>query len=376
MNRILYISFLKVTEGVAEGVSKKIKSQINSFEKQGFEVTYTFSDSQYMNIKTGNNQEKIFRLTRFPILNRFLLYYYLNKRRFLLENTNLIYIRHEGSVYNQKKFLKNFKKLGSKNVVLEIPTYPYDKEWGEGFANNLYFYLEKKISMEISEYIDLIATFSQDNKIYGVPCIRISNGIDFQNTPIIKKSPTEFLTFTSVSICAPWHGVDRFLNSLEQYGAKTQDLNIRFNIVGEGVETTRLKKITNKSEYLNNVVVFHGFKSGEELDAIYNETNIAVGCLGNHRKGIYTIQALKNKEYAAKGLPMIFSEDDPGLRNKEYVYKASHDEQLLDIEDIIRWYHKLEITPEEIRYSIKDFSWDNQIKKVIYAVNKLNKKEN
>ncbi|MGL5426402.1 MAG: glycosyltransferase, partial [Cetobacterium sp.] len=94
-------------------------------------------------------------------------------------------------------------------------------------------------------------------------------------------------------------------------------------------------------------------------------TDIAVGCLGNHRKGIYTIQALKNKEYMAKGLPMIFSEDDPGLREKEFVYKATHDEELINIENLIKWYEKLNITPEEIRKHAEEFTWDKQMKKVI-----------
>ena len=77
------------------------------------------------------------------------------------------------------------------------------------------------------------------------------------------------------------------------------------------------------------------------------------------------MKALKNREYSAKGLPMIYSEIDLDFEGQEFVHKVSHDESLIDIEKIIKWYKNLKVTSEEIRDFSKQFSWDIQMKKVV-----------
>lgn len=77
------------------------------------------------------------------------------------------------------------------------------------------------------------------------------------------------------------------------------------------------------------------------------------------------MKALKNREYCAKGLPMIFSENDLDFENANFVYKAPADESLIDINDVINWYGNLKVSSHEIREFSKKFSWDIQMKKVI-----------
>jgi hypothetical protein len=47
---------------------------------------------------------------------------------------------------------------------------------------------------------------------------------------------------------------------------------------------------------LNSYVIFHETKTGEDLDKIVDGCDIALGSLGNHRKGLYADSALKNRE--------------------------------------------------------------------------------
>ncbi|MGL6115573.1 MAG: hypothetical protein ACRC1R_11205 [Cetobacterium sp.] len=174
--------------------------------------------------------------------------------------------------------------------------------------------------------------------------------------------------FTSVSNCSFWHGIDRFLFSLIEYSENKDKKEIIFNIVGEGNEINKLKKIVSKNEYLLKIVKFHGFKTGDELDEIYNITNICIGSLGRHRSGIKTMRALKNREYCATGLPMIFSEDDPDFRNTSFVYHVNHNEDIIDIKKIIEWYGQMNLSCVEIREYARKFSWDIQMKKILMEI--------
>ncbi|MGL4954901.1 MAG: glycosyltransferase, partial [Cetobacterium sp.] len=282
-----------------------------------------------------------------------------------LTDIDCLYIRYPGA---NPLFLYFLKKNKNKKIILEIPTYPYDKE-ANGFMKKIYIFIDFISRQHLKKYVSNIVTYSEDKKIYGIECININNAIDFDELKLKKnKNQKNKIVFTSVSLCASWHGIDRMLNSIENYYKNKGTEDVLFYIVGEGSESSKLKEITKNSKILQGKVKFFGFKGIEELDKIYDETDIGIGCLANHRKGVYTIQALKNKEYAAKGLPIIYSEDDPGLREANFVYKVSFDEELLNIQDIISWYKLLKITPNEIREYVKNFSWENEMRKVVKKV--------
>lgn len=348
------------------GVSKKILSQIKSLEKNGIEMELCCTEEN-----NGIFYRKIYckGIVLEKVNRRFELQIYYSKLlEYIIQNNyNFIYMRY---LREANPFFNNFlKKLKQKKIkiILEIPTYPYDKEAKEmDFFRRIRERIEKVYRKKIYKYVDKIVTYSQDEKIYKIPCINIKNGIDLDMTVLTKKKIKNTINFICVSTCHFWHGIDRFLYSLLQYKKNGGKEKIKFYIVGEGSETSKLKKIVEDNKELQDTVVFHGFKSGEELDEVYNNSDIAVGCLGNHRKNIEKAFALKNREYCAKGLPLIFSEVDLDFERCKFIYKASADESLLDIEKIIEWYKNLKVTPEEIRkYAEDNLSWDKQMKKVI-----------
>ena len=153
-----------------------------------------------------------------------------------------------------------------------------------------------------------------------------------------------------------------------QYKKSDGKEKIKFHIVGEGSETAKLKKIVEDNIELHDIVIFHGFKLGKELDEIYNNSDIALGSLGNHRKGLLDGGGLKNREYCAKGIPFIKAGYDR-FENCQFIYDVPNDESLLDIEKIIEWYKNLKVTPEEIRkYAEENLTWDKQMKKVIDSI--------
>lgn len=360
--KILYLTFMPEKY---IGVHKKINAQIKSLEKLiqnkvkecrlRNEILY-FDEEEIGKYNCG---EKIYQ----KILRKFQEYLILKKlqKKELYKELEYIYIRRFSATVWLINYLKFLKKL-NKKIILEIATYPYDNET----KKEHYFSKQDKIwRNEYYKYVDKVVTFSDDREIWNIPCINIANGIDLEEVKLIKKKAHEGVNFISVSQCHFWHGIDRFLYSLLQYRKNGGKEEIKFYIVGEGNETSKLKKIVEDNIELQDIVIFYGFKSGEELDEIYNNSDIALGSLGIHRLKLESVQPLKNREYCAKGLPFIIGFNDPNFKNKEYVYEVSYDDELVDIEKLIKWYKNLEISSEEIRKDAEEFTWEIQMKKVL-----------
>jgi hypothetical protein len=77
--------------------------------------------------------------------------------------------------------------------------------------------------------------------------------------------------------------------------------------------------------HLEEYVILHGKRHGTELDKLFNQCDFGIGSLGRHRVGIQKIKTLKNREYAARGIPFIYSETDSDFDQKPYVLKAPAD---------------------------------------------------
>ena len=87
-----------------------------------------------------------------------------------------------------------------------------------------------------------------------------------------------------------------------------------------------------------------GFQTGDALQALYDEADIAVNSLALYRIGLKKESTLKSKEYIAKGLPMLSSTEVDGLdseRNKKYVHLVPDCGDYINAEEIIDFYHQI-----------------------------------
>jgi len=107
---------------------------------------------------------------------------------------------------------------------------------------------------------------------------------------------------------------------------------------------------------------------GDELTKVFNQCQFAIGSLGRHRSGITVIKTLKNREYATRGIPFIYSEQDSDFDHQPYVLKAPADESPIDIEQIIEFMAHFTMKPEDIRHTVDHLSWQLQMNRVIGAV--------
>ena len=290
------------------------------------------------------------------------------------ENLSFVYLRSD---HNASPFLiyfvKKMRHMGVK-VVMEIPTYPYDKE---------YFFLRDKISLFadrcfrkcLARNLNAIVTFSNDEQIFGQKTICISNGIDF-DTISLRNNKTidrEELHLIGVAEIHYWHGFDRLIAGLINYYDNNPKREVYFHIVGKFAEKKEEEKCHRliREGGLDKFVILHGSMFGEELDALFNQSDFAIGSLARHRSGVTAIKTLKNREYAARGIPFIYSETDDDFESMSYVLKAPANESDININSIIDFVDEVKITPEDIRKSIESLSWQAQMKKVIEQLNTL-----
>jgi len=249
----------------------------------------------------------------------------------LREQIRFLYIR---SFHNANPFLihmlKIIKKAGVK-IVLEIPTYPYDQEYLEvSFSDKIRILTDKLFRHRMTGYIDKIVTFSNEKVIFGIPAINISNGIDFSTIKMKSQRPSvKNVRLIGVAEIHFWHGFDRVLTGLAQYYKEKHETNVYFDIVGDGVheEMNKLNSIVSLKK-LDSYVTFHGTKSGTELDELFEHSDMGIASLGRHRSNITYIKPLKNREYAARGIPFVYSETDEDFENMPYIMKAPADEHL------------------------------------------------
>lgn len=376
--RILFIIYHGFSQH--SGISKKIKYQIKGLRDLGHEVFVCYYDYdkkrnkvRYINNCIINNYGKnwlsgIMQRLDFSGVIKFAIekeIKFVYARSFINANPFTI------------KLFNEFKKHGIKSVI-EIPTYPYDNEYdGATKKEKLELFVDKLFRKQLAKQTDRIITFTDKKEIFGQKAFCISNGIDFDSIPLKckKNKAINKINFIGVAEIQYWHGFDRFIHGIGEYYKDGGTYDIRFHIVGGITDremygsqfATGFKDLTDRYS-INDKIIYHGQLFGKELDKVFNECDFAIGSLARHRSNIYNIKTLKNREYAARGIPFIYSEIDDDFENKPYIIKAIADESAIDIKKVIEFYNGLDISGDEIRNSIKDLSWKNQMDKVVKEI--------
>lgn len=275
------------------------------------------------------------------------------------------------------------KIISNKNVFLEVVSNPIQE--AKFRKSYLYYYLftiyRKKIGNSTKGVIavtsDLIdITFPDLNK--NIPRLVVGNGIDVAQVKLSTKvNKQDKLVFTCVANISKWHGLDRFLEGLACYQDKEK---IIFNIVGNGVEKNSLVALVKKLN-LSNYVIFHGEKSGTELDDIFDETDIGVGNLGTFRKQIKFTSPLKSREYCARGIPFFYTcRDEDFPLDFSFAFEVEANDNPIDVNAVIDFYNKA-ITIDNYKkimrnFAVNNLSWDAKMIKVVDFISLNSNKSN
>lgn len=370
--KIIFLSFHGFNSH--NGISKKKLAQIKGLKECGYSVVncyYTVNpengdrlwmadDKVLANLGSGIWAKIRKRIDYTPILN------YIRKQQI-----ELVYMRSE---HNASPFLIRFvKKLSSLGVktVMEIPTYPYDQEYIT-FESKCFLFIDRMFRNPLAKELHAIVTFSNQKEIFGQRTIQISNGIDFSSVRLKEKQIRNGeLHLIGVAEIHYWHGFDRVIAGMANYYKDGScDYKVYFHIVGEfSGERERNEILLPINEFhLGNYVILYGSLFGDDLDEVFDRADIGIGSLARHRSNITYIKTLKNREYAARGIPFIYSETDTDFENMPYKQKVPADESPVDIKKIIQSYFLISETPEQIRNSVCHLSWRSQMKKVIDSI--------
>ena len=281
------------------------------------------------------------------------------------------------------RFFKKLKKAGI-HAVTEIPTYPYDAEFvGFSRMTRLNLKVDQAFRNALYKQMDAVVTFSDAKVIFGQRTINISNGVDFDSIPLHEPLPMNHeLHLIGVAEVHYWHGFDRLIAGLGEY-YKHSTLHtphstfkqVIFHIVG-GVAPSEMYDSMHAPGFheliekygIQDKVIFHGQLFGQALDDVFNQCQFAIGSLARHRSGITNIKTLKNREYATRGIPFIYSEQDTDFDHQPYVLKTPADEFPINIQQIIDFVDANQFNPADIRKSVEHLSWKIQMQQVVDAV--------
>ena len=355
------------------GISKKIHYQVKGLRENGHEVhlcSYDFSENGHLcrfidddvladygtGIMAGLRQRiKYKKLFDYCQLNGIEFVY---ARCFQNANPWLI------------RFFRRLKEIGI-HAVTEIPTYPYDAEFKNfEWKMRMGLKIDQLFRNRLYRQMDAVVTFSDAEEIFGQRTIRISNGVDFDSIPLHQPSTLHSsLHLIGVAEVHPWHAFDRVMEGLGQYSGT---MPVYFHVVG-GVHPNHMEHVFRPliEKYgLQDKVIFHGQLFGKALDDVFNQCQFAIGSLGRHRSGITVIKTLKNREYATRGMPFIYSEQDSDFDHQPYVLKAPADETPIDIQRIVDFMSHFSLKPEEIRKTVGHLTWKKQMQLVVDAIYK------
>lgn len=272
------------------------------------------------------------------------------------------------------RLFKKLKQAGVKSVT-EIPTYPYDQEFTDNsdWRQRIDLWVDKRCRCKLYCQQDAVVTFSDADTIFDQRTICISNGVDYDSIPLHQPSaqPSE-LHLIGVAEVHFWHGFDRLIAGMGEYYKQGGQREVYFHIVGgvhpdymyDRPQSPGFQTVIDKYGIADRII-FHGTLFGNELDAVFNQCQFAIGSLARHRSGITVIKTLKNREYATRGIPFIYSEQDSDFDQQPYVLKAPADESPIDIQQIIDFVDHFTMLPKEIRKTIGHLTWKIQMQRVI-----------
>lgn len=359
----LFVANIEMGEN--EGIYKKVCAEAEAIEKTLGRCNLVTRQNGKANVKkVGENAESN---------NSTVLDYVIGCLK--KDEIGFLYIRH---MIPSPKLINLLKKAKSKGVIVyyEIPTYPYFNEQFK--ASRKKYRAVAKIAIDvffwplIYRYIDKLVVIRSNTKtrVYK-KMIEITNGVRVDNIKSKTYDIQENNVFRMVAVGTlfPYHGYDRVLKGMVACHEHIGNVKVEFHVVGSSQTIDDLHKMADDLNLHN--VFFHGVKTTEELNLMYEQFNVGLGCLALHRRNADIDTTLKIIEYYCRGVPVISTGKCP-LSDGRFSYIIADNEDAVDIATIYNYYCRL--TDAELksisRIAKKQFEWDSIMRKCLEDVQK------
>jgi glycosyltransferase involved in cell wall biosynthesis len=366
----LYIARLDLLQPHLLGVASKIRAQAAALQELPGSISILHPSGAAIHcdgeaIKRFRNDGLWRRLVHYA------LFYPVAAAR--AARVDYVYLRYQGASPALVGMLRRIRRDNpAAAIFVEIPTYPYDSAAVTPRAR-LLLAVDRAWRRKAFKLVDRVVTFSQDERIFGVPAVQTDNGVDVDAFPLLPEPPRAGpLRLVGVANVSYWHGYDRVISGMARYRAEGGQREVHFDIVGDGFDLQPLKDLARR-ENLEDRVHFHGSRRGAELTAIVARCHVGISCIALHRKGSDTSD-LKSREYCARGLPFIIGYQDRDFAHGfPFAYQAPADDTAIDVGDVIGFYEKLVASRPDYRNEMRThaeqrLAWRVKMRPVIDAL--------
>ena len=380
--RLYYIAV--VYDSIRSGVGQKIIAQLNAMQRNGVNATlfyFTATDIGDVNLSGVN-------IVRLPVnssvgylnigklcVGRFVADY-LRDRLLNRMPPGIVYFRyHPPDAYTLRVFhalaLRGFK-LVTEHQTKEVDEYLLQRSYSKAMLEFMY---GRRLGRYLSGMVAVThEVLSYQMKVRGkLPAIVLGNGIDVERYPVRRMSMERYpLRLLFVGRIQRWHALDRLLKGM----AMSDKTGVILEIVGEGDELPRLKKLTIQFG-LEGRVIFHNFlPPGEKLNEIFNRAHVGIGALGIHRCGFNETASIKLREYCARGIPFVDASDDVDIGEEfEFRLKIEADESPVDVDEIWGFANRMMSVSEHPsmmrEYAERYLDWRVKIPKLVHFLMQL-----
>jgi hypothetical protein len=211
---------------------------------------------------------------------------------------------------------------------------------------------------------DEIAKIESFNK----PIVTITNGFNHKKLDLPTFQYFKGSSLRILMICSklqPWHGIERFFESVVKWEVSNRELNVKIDIVGEIFK--------NSFDYIKlpKHILFHGSKNDNEIIELAKNANMGVSTVGLFLKNMDEACPLKSREYISLGLPFIYGYKDQDINSTIDMlgFNVPNDNSLLILENIMEWLHKIDTNRDqyflnwlELR---KKISWESKMQQFL-----------
>ncbi len=367
MKRILIIYRVDKDDPSNHGVILKLIGQKNALFALGHQVDIVIHGSNHVYI----NDRTWKQVKMASYINRFLFYDHI---RDIAKDQifDIVLLRYGLSTPGFIKWLKLVKKYHPQSkVIIDMPTYPYDKEYNR-WRGRLALLIDKYYSKRLKQYVDEMWHSGAEKEVFGISTKKLSNGIDWTEEQVKihprKKPITDTFHLVAVAKWQYWHGLDRILKGMAEFNKEHSGIvRAVLTVIGEGAELERLKKLADRLD-ISPQLKWKGVLTGQALQEYIDKAHVGIGTLGLHRKGVMIDSSLKHREYCLQGIPFVLSSKDEDFGEElDFVHYVAADEIKIDISRLLDFYNGLpeDISQQMIQYAYEKLRWVSKLKPLL-----------
>ncbi len=170
----------------------------------------------------------------------------------------------------------------------------------------------------------------------------------------------------TVGTLFPYHGYDRVLAGLKDCKEEVDGHPVEFHIVGASQTIDELKEQAQKLGLKR--VIFHGMKTTDELNEMYEDFDVGLGCLALHRRNADIDTTLKIIEYYCRGVPVVTSGKSP-YKDPAVTICVPDGEEAVNINRLYRKWKNIDKDKQQklSEQAKKEFSWNFIMKQLLMA---------